>query len=153
MAQLRDFFLGLHFLLHFNLCYFNFFKMFKLLHKGGREINRAIFKSKKTILPKTIQNFTLKFMLGNDKLITNNYHDRSILATHTICTSHIVFMCLSGSPKQILHKTVSFRQEQNRSLWRKMHCRSHTLLGVKEWPQRLFQQSLFLSLSQTTSFD
>lgn len=91
---------------------------------------------------------TLKFLLGNDKLIQINSCDKSIIEAHTICTSHIVFMCLSGIPKQISHKTISFRQEQNRSLWRKMHCMSDTLLGIKEWPESftsLLTLSLFLA--------
>lgn len=95
----------------------------------------SIFKSKKTIPPKTIENFTLKLLLGNDKLIIINSCDRTILAAHSICMSHIVFMCLCGIPKQTSHKTTSFSQEQNRSLWRKMHCRDDTLLWIKEWPQ------------------
>lgn len=57
---------------------------------------------KKTIPPNTIENFTLKFLLGKDKLIIINYHDR-IIGAHAICISNIALMCLSGIPKQILH--------------------------------------------------
>lgn len=66
-----------------------------------------------------------------------NYCDKNILAAHTICMYHILFMHLSGIPKQILHKTNSFRQQQNRDLWIKTHCRTGTLLAIKVWPYSL----------------
>lgn len=85
-----------------------------------------------------------------------NYCDKNILAAHNICMYHILCMHLSGIPKQILHKTNSFRQEQNRDLWRKTHCRTDTLLAIKARPRSLIPPltlSLFLPLSQRTTFD
>lgn len=90
-----------------------------------------------------------------DSSMKINYCARSLLAADPIYMFHRVFMYFYSTPKQISYKTNSFRQEQNRGLWRKTHCRSDTLLAIKEWPHSWIPAvtlSLFSPLSQRIAF-